>query len=106
MKIELQTQIDRYADLLENIEQRVGNKADSIAIMQEIRKDMRMQQIRAQNSSPKQLPVTERQKRFLQSLGVTQFDETLTRQQASQLIKDTIATKEKIQRAIKEPVRI
>ena len=74
--------------------------------MQEIRKDMRMQQIREQNHSPQQLPATERQKRFLRSLGVTQIDETLTRQQASQLIKGTIATKEKIQNAIKEPVRI
>ena len=104
MIIEEQTTIDRYVDLLEKIKGRVGNEANSLAILAEIRKDQRMQQIQQKTVINSNMPATENQIGYLKRLGA-EIPEGLTRQEASKLIDNR---KEQIgmQKAMEQPIRI
>ena len=104
MIIEEQTTIDRYVDLLEKIKGRVGNEANSLAILAEIRKDQRMQQIQQKTVINSNMPATENQIGYLKRLGA-EIPEGLTRQEASKLIdnrKEAIA----MQKTMEQPMRI
>ena len=104
MIIETQTCIDFYINLLEKIKERTGNNADSLAILAEIRKDQRSQQMQQKKIINSNMPATENQMGYLKRLGA-EIPEGLTRQEASRLIDDR---KEKIamQKAMEQPMRI
>ena len=104
MQIETQTTIDRYVELLEKIRERTESSPDSLAILAEIRKDQRMQQIQQKTVMNSNMPATENQIGYLKKLGA-KIPEGLTRQEASTLIDDR---KEEIamQKAVEQPMRI
>lgn len=104
MKTELQTTIESYVELLDEIKTHTENSQDAVGILAEIRKDQRMQQIESKKVINGSLAATENQIAYLKRLGV-EFTPGLTRQEASELIDDR---KEKLalQKAIQQPIRI
>jgi len=104
MKTELQTTIESYVELLDEIKTHTENSQDAVSILAEIRKDQRMQQIESKKVINGSLAATENQIAFLKRLGV-EITPGLTRQEASELIDDR---KEKLalQKAMQQPVRI
>ena len=105
MIIEEQKTIDYYADLLEKIKERVGDGADSLAILAEIRKDFRSEQIQQKKVINEDLPATDNQMRYLKYLGVEIPEAGLNRQQASQLIDDGIE-KKGVKKAVTQQIRM
>lgn len=100
-----QETIDYYIDLLEKIRERVGNTAESIAILAEIRADQRTQRTTEKRVVSGSMPATESQIGYLRRLGAEIPEEGLTRQKASQMIdeqKERIA----VQKAMEIPMRI
>jgi hypothetical protein len=104
MKTELQTTIESYVELLEEIKTHTENSQEAVGILGEIRKDQRMQQPQQKRVVNGNLAATENQIAYLKRLGA-EIPEGLTRQEASQMIDDQ---KERIamQKAMQQPIRI
>ena len=79
-----------YLELLDEISEKTNDERTAVALLQEISKDRRMEQIReeqkAQNANQ---PATEKQKRFMDDLGI-QFLEAVTKKEASVLIDEEL----------------
>jgi hypothetical protein len=91
---EVQTRLDDYVRVLEEIKKRVANEQTASIILQEIAKDVRMAQIqaerfvgRAANASE---PATEKQIAYLKNLGVD-VPENLTKLEASAMLDRALA---------------
>lgn len=104
MEIEINTIIDNYVNLLKKIREKVGNGPDSLAILAEIRKDLRAQQPQQKRVINGDMPATENQIRYMKYLGL-EIPENLTRQQASKLI-DEGKEKKDMQKSLEQPIRI
>ena len=105
MKVELQTTIDSYVELLEKIRERSNSNVDAIAIMAEIRKDQRSKQMQEKKVLNGNLPATENQIDYLEKLGMTEIPEDLNRNQASQMI-DELKEKASYEKVLKAPFRV
>ena len=90
MNGQTQTQVDGYLQTLENIRRRVGDDHLAIAVLQEVAKDSRMEQIRAERAGNNSEPATEGQIQFLKKLGVS-IPGHLSKQEASALIDEARA---------------
>lgn len=77
-----------------------------MAILVEIAKDKRVEQMKDERSNNGDLPATEKQKAFLESLGAVIPQEGLTRKRASEIIESTKKLKYSLQKAIKKPIEI
>lgn len=97
--------LDSYLELLEEIKSRTSDERVSAALLGEIAKDKRMEQIRQERNFNGDLPATEKQVSFLRNLGAA-IPENLTRRQASQLIEETKAAIREMDKAGKVPVRM
>jgi len=81
--------LDSYLELLTEISRKTGNEGTAIVLLQELSKDRRMQEIREEREMRNNRPATERQKRFMDDLGV-QYPEAVTRKEASMLIDEEL----------------
>ena len=85
--------IDNYLKLFDDIKARTSDERTALGILQEVNKDIRMAQIRAErngdNSNGDAAPATVRQKNYLKRLGV-KIPAGLTKQQASALIDEEL----------------
>ncbi len=61
-----------------------------MALMQEISKDRRMEHIRQEREAQHQKPATEKQKQFMDDLGI-KYPANVTKQEASVLIDEELA---------------
>ena len=95
MSFEVQDKLDRYVDLLDQIKQRVGDNETAKALLGEIAKDLRMEQIQQERSFNGSAPATPAQLRYLGRLGAA-IPEGLTRSQASKLIDSTKAIRDQV----------
>jgi len=94
-KFEYAKQIEEYVGLLNEIEERLGNEALALAILQEIAKDRRTLRM---NSKPFGNGATPRQLALLDREGV-RYPKDISRLQASILIEKTMQEKkEKLER--------
>jgi hypothetical protein len=101
MRFDIQAKISEYLELIEAIKDQVEDPATALAILPEIRKDMRAAEMRQSSStfnSTGDLPATENQISFIRSLGGKMPEQGLTRNQASKVIEEL----EKIKKSSKE----
>jgi len=81
--------LDNYLELLDEISEKTDDERTAVALLQEISKDRRMEQIREERRSNNSDTVTFKQKRFMKKLGV-EFPEDITRKEASVLIDEEL----------------
>lgn len=105
MKIDIQTKINEYALLIEQIRNRLGDGAEAMAVLQEIGKDIRANNIQQQKKYNSNSPATEKQIAYMNKLGLT-IPEGLTVQQASKMIDDFKNSPEENEEVFEVPIRI
>jgi hypothetical protein len=90
MIIDVQSKIGEYLELIEAIKEQIDDPATALAILPEIRKDMRAAEMRQGNnhSSTGDLPATDAQLNFMKQLGGRIPEQGLTRSQASRMIDE------------------
>jgi hypothetical protein len=86
----VQDKLENYLDLYDKVRARTGDDRSALAILQEMNKDKRMAQIRAERNGNGDQPATDRQKGYLKKLGV-EVPADLTKAQASALIDGALA---------------
>lgn len=94
MKFDMQSKLDEYLRLLEQIKQKTTDERTAMSLLQEVCKDRRSAEIREEretkssdNSNNDSIPATEKQKQFMKKLGI-KFPATVTKQEASTLIDE------------------
>jgi hypothetical protein len=89
MDEDTQTRLDEYLGLLEDIKEKTRDEKTALALLQEISKDRRTEQIRIErdtrNGGRNGDMATDRQKSFLKKLGID-FAQDITKKPASFLI--------------------
>ena len=81
----IEQKLESYLELLDEIKQRIGDDDIATALLGEIAKDLRMEQIQQERSFNGSAPATEAQIGYLKRLGAV-IPDGLTRSQASKLI--------------------
>ncbi|MGD0572451.1 MAG: hypothetical protein ABSB11_05465 [Sedimentisphaerales bacterium] len=106
MRFDEQSKISEYLELIEAIKEQVDDPATALAILPEIRKDMRAAEMRQGNnhSSTADLPASEAQIAYIKNLGGHFPPQGLTRNQASRMI-DELQTKKTPVTVEKMPMR-
>jgi len=104
----IKAKIEEYLKLLADIKARTGDDRTALSILQEVNKDFRMAQIRAERENGNggnkdDGPATVRQKDYLRRLGV-KMPVNMTKKQASSLIDEALE-KESEQDSSQKPVR-
>ena len=91
MESQTQSTLDAYTSLFHSLKQRVGDAVAATAIMQEVARDRRAQQIRderqAKRAEENGEPATQKQLEFLKDLKMD-IPQGLTKQAASALIDE------------------
>ena len=92
MKFDMQSKLDEYLRLLEQIKQKTTDERTAVALLQEISKDRRSAEIREERETKNDdaqdvQPATEKQKQFMKKLGI-KFPATVTKQEASLMIDE------------------
>jgi len=77
--------LDGYLDLLEEISEKTDNESTAVALLHEIAKDRRSEQIRQERGFAEEKRATDKQKSFMKKLGI-KFPKEVTKQEASALI--------------------
>jgi hypothetical protein len=94
MEPESQSTLEAYASQFHTLKQRVGDAGAATAILQEVARDRRAQQIRAEKQVGRTElngePATAKQREFLKDLKIN-IPQGLTKQAASALIDEGIA---------------
>ena len=93
-----QQTVESYLKLYNDIKARTGDERTAMAILQEVNKDVRMAQIRAErengngngNGNSDNQPASPRQKSYLKRLGV-EIPAGLNKKRASELIDEAVA---------------
>ena len=105
MRVETQDRLDTYLRLLEAIEERTHDRQFAVAVLAEVAKDMRMEQMRLEKSPTGDGPATENQIGYLKRLGAA-IPEGLTLRQASALIDKMKAKRSEPVEVAEIPARI
>ena len=107
MRFDVQSKISEYLELIEAIKEQVDDPATAFAILPEIRKDMRVAEMRQGNnySSTGDLPATDAQLNFLKQLGGQIPPQGLTKNQASSMITELQTVKKTPVTVEKMPMR-
>ena len=110
MIFDIQSKISEYFNLITAIKEQFNEPSEISAVLQEIRKDMRIAEMKEEKNSYSDLPATERQIAYLKAYGslVTKnIDiDSLTKQQASKLISESQKLRDVVQKAFKKPIKI
>ena len=85
---------EEYIELFESIQQKLPEAKDkegiALAIMQELAKDRRMEEIKANGNGNGDKPATPKQMAYLKKLGIKPGEE-ITKAEASKLIDEAVA---------------
>ena len=92
MQFDMQSKLEEYLKLLEQIKQRTTDERTAVALLQEVSKDRRSAEIREERETKNgdtqdSQPATEKQKQFMKKLGI-KFPATVTKQEASLMIDE------------------
>lgn len=85
MKANIQTKVESYLEILNEIKAKVSDEASAVRILGEVAKDVRMEQMREEREGMNGEPATAKQLQYLKTLGV-QVAPGVTKKQASRLI--------------------
>lgn len=89
MKFDVQSKMDEYLGLLEQIKQKTTDERTAVSILQEISKDRRSTEIPEERETKNSEPATPKQKQFMKKLNI-QFPANVTKQEASVLIDEEL----------------
>jgi hypothetical protein len=95
MKFDMQSKLDEYMRLLEQIKQKTSDERTAVSLLQEISKDRRSAEIREERENKNDSdeadsePATEKQKQFMKKLGI-KFPAAVTKQEASMLLDEEL----------------
>jgi hypothetical protein len=81
--------VDEYLELYGEIKQRVDDDITARAILTEVSKDRRMDEIRKEQEARNGEPATAKQLAFLKNLGVS-FKKGITKREASELLDEAL----------------
>ena len=70
LKIEMENKIEEYANLLEQIKKQIPDSSEAVAILNQIGKDKRTELIQASQNPSNDESATEKQKKYMGSLGM------------------------------------
>ena len=97
MQFDMQSKLDEYLRLLEQIKQKTTDERTAVSLLQEVSKDRRSAEIREERETKKgegkkgeaknNEPATEKQKQFMKKLGI-EYPADVTKQYASMLIDE------------------
>ena len=92
MQFDMQSKLDEYLRLLEQIKQKTTDERTAVALLQEVSKDRRSAEIREERETKNgdtqdSQPATEKQKQFMKKLGI-KSPATVTKQEASLMIDE------------------
>jgi hypothetical protein len=97
MQFDMQSKLDEYWRLLEQIKQKTTDERTAVSLLQEVSKDRRSAEIREERETRKSEgkkgeaknnePATEKQKQFMKKLGI-EYPADVTKQYASMLIDE------------------
>ena len=86
--------LDGYLELLDEISEKTDDVKTALALLQEVSKDRRMEQISEEQGFKKgDTPATDNQKAYMNDLGI-EFPKNVSRKDASVLIKEELAKAE------------
>jgi hypothetical protein len=85
----IQVKLNSYLGLLDEIKSKISDDRTAVSLLQEISKDRRMDEIREERESRNREPATEKQKKFMESLGI-KYPKNVTKQEASVLIDEEL----------------
>jgi hypothetical protein len=107
MRFDVQTKVTEYLELIEAIKDQIDDPATALAILPEIRKDMRAAEMRHGTGygSTDDLPATDNQLGYIRRLGGRIPEQGLTRNQASKIIGDLENIRKQPAEAFHAPVR-
>jgi hypothetical protein len=94
MKFDVQSKLDEYLRLLEQIKQKTTDEKTAVSLLQEVSKDRRVAEMHEEretknSGSQNSEPATPKQKQFMKKLGID-FPATVTKQEASVLIDEEL----------------
>ena len=89
MEFNVQSKMDEYLGLLEQIRQKTTDERTAVSILQEISKDRRSVEIREERAAQSTEPATEKQKKFMRKLSI-KFPANVTKHEASALIDEEL----------------
>jgi len=92
MQFDMQSKLDEYLRLLEQIKQKTTDERTAVSLLQEVSKDRRSAEIREERETKNSdtnnsEPATEKQKQSMKKLGI-KFPATVTKQEASLMIDE------------------
>jgi len=73
--------LDNYLELLDEVSEKTSDEKTAVALLQEISKDRRMEQIREERENQNGDGATFKQKKFMRKLKI-EFPEDITRKEA------------------------
>ena len=85
-KMEIQNKIEEYASLLDQIKTRIQDSNEAVVILEQIGKDKRTELIQGLQNSNSDTPATEKQKKYMDSLGI-EYSDDVTKKDASGMIE-------------------
>jgi hypothetical protein len=85
--------VEEYLKLFNELKERLGEEGVARAILSEVAKDRRMDEIRSEQEAKNGKPATAKQLAFLKHLGVS-FKKGITKREASRLIDEAMMGKD------------
>jgi len=85
----IQVRMDGYIELFEKLKEKTGAETVALALLQELAKDRRTDEMREQKEAKNNEPATPKQKRFMDDLGI-KYPKTVTKKEASMLIGEEL----------------
>ncbi len=89
MENEIKQRVGDYLELFNEIKERVEDEITARAIMFEVSKDRRMEEIREEQEARNGEPATAKQLAFLKDLGIS-FRKGITKREASELLDEAL----------------
>ncbi len=85
----IQTKVDGYLDIFQDIRRKTSDDKIALALLQEVSKDRRSDEIKQEKELRNNQPATEKQRKFMDSLGI-KYPKSVTKQEASVLIDEEL----------------
>jgi len=89
MEYDIKEKIDSYVEIFDSIREKTDSDDTAVAILQEITKDRRSEEIREEREKKNSELATEKQKNFMKKLGI-KYPRTVTKKEASILIDEEL----------------
>lgn len=86
--MDIQNKIEEYASLLTQIKTKISDSAEALIVLDQIGRDKRTELIQGLQSPNSDTPATEKQKKYMDSLGI-EYSDDVTKKDASDMIEQS-----------------